>query len=70
MRVLSFLTSIIIVGVLAYLWLVARVLVGTQELEWLVWKSPYLKELIVWLVIGVPMVLFFHGSSSDEENKD
>ena len=70
MKVLSFFTSVIVIGVLAYLWVVARVLVGTQEIEWMVWKSPYLKELILWLVIGIPLVLFFHGSSGDEEDKD
>ena len=70
MKFLSFFASLIVIGVLAYLWLVARVLVGTREIEWMVWKSPYLKDLILWLVIGIPLVIFFHGSSSDGENKD
>ena len=67
MKIISIGIQLCFVLLLAYLWIVARILVGTQEVEFAIWKSPYLKELFLWLAIGIPLVLFFQSGSTDEE---
>lgn len=72
MKIISLLVSVILIFVCGYFWIVARIFVGTREVEFLIWKSPYLKELFIWIIIGVPIVLLFQSekfASSDEEEK-
>lgn len=70
MKLISIFSTLAVALILGYLWVVVRIFIGTQELEWLVWTSPYLKELFLWLVIGVPLILYFQNDSDDDAKND